>query len=170
MVSKTNYKVDPHKKLSKKIVEASKKAEDLRVPLNLITQSWYKTNRAIFSLKGKGKYDDLSPKYKKRKLKNTGFVYPILLGATGRLAESILSPTSQYAINVIKNKKILELGVRKTPEFPYPAAHHFGFKGSNIPARPFLFIGGEAAAPRALNRRVDIWIDLIKHHVIGTMK
>lgn len=164
----TNYKVDPNDELKDAITRASKKSTDLTVPLTLITQSWYKTNNAIFSLKGPGKYEPLSSRYAKRKQKDLGFAYPALLGKNARIKNAITNPTNAYAINEIKKKVELRLGVRAGGVFSYAAVHQYGYK--NIPKRPYLFVGGEAAAPNDLKRRVKIWIDLIENHIIKTVK
>ena len=41
-------------RFAKALKDAGEKAKDLRVPLNLIRASWFRSNNAIFSLAGKG--------------------------------------------------------------------------------------------------------------------
>ena len=159
-------KVDPNNQLSRALARARKESADLTAPLTLIAQSWFKTNKAIFALRGPGQYEPLSPKYREQKAKKLGFVYPALLGRNERIKKAITDPTDSNSVNKILNKKELQVGVRKTGSFPYAAVHQFG--SGNIPARPYLFVGGEAAAPKDLNKRSDIWAKLIETHILKT--
>lgn len=166
-----NFTVDPNKKFAKTLKELEKKSLDLTLPLNLITQSWYKTNNAIFALKGPGKYAPLSARYVRVKKKELGSAYPALLGKNQRIKNAITQPTNSNAINKILNKRTLELGVKKTGEFIYAAAHQYGNTSAGLPARPYLFAAAEPAAPVSdINRRVDIWIKLLEKHIIKTGK
>ena len=155
-----NFEGDPEKRLTKAILKASKKVEDLTVPLTLMTREWYKSNRSIFDKrrKGPGKYEDLSPKYKIIKEAKYGFTYPILR-ASGRLAESMTSPQSPESINRIINKKALELGTST----PYASYLHFGTK--KMPARPLALIGAEQVAPKLINQRLENWVKLMEDWV-----
>lgn len=156
------FVVDPDKKFQAAINEAIKQVDDLTIPFNLITQSWFKTNMAIFALKGPGKYQDLSEGYKKWKqwfLKSTT-PYPILK-LTGALEASITQPGADGSIAQIINKTTLVLG----SSIPYAKDHQTGNRRKNLPARPWLFSGGEQSSPDFATRRRDIWIGLVKKHV-----
>ncbi len=158
-MSVTKYVVDSDKKFSQAIKDALEQVDDLTIPFTLIAKSWFKSNKAIFALKGPGKYQDLSPKYKKQKQKSVGFVYPILR-RSGVLEESVTNPASPNSINLILNKNTLVLGTK----VPYGAYHQFGT--SKLPARPFVLIGAEQVSPPELNRRVDAWIEIVKDYVL----
>jgi phage gpG-like protein len=135
--------------------KAGKEIQDLRVPLSSIRASWYRSNNAIFSLKGPGKYDDLTDLYKQQKQKNRGFVYPILR-SSGRLEKSITDPSNGEAIGKIESdRQTLTLGTR----VPYGAFHQYGT--SKMAQREFLFAGAEQVAPDIINKRIEIWITII---------
>jgi phage gpG-like protein len=153
------FVVDQDKRFQKSVQDALKQVSDLTIPFNLITKSWFKGNKSIFSLSGKGKYEDLSPKYKARKASVLGSAYPILRGMTGRLESSITDPTSRDSIAVILNKRSLVLGT-STPYGPYLQM------GTNkMPARPFILLGAEQVSPSEINRRKEAWINIIGDYV-----
>ncbi len=154
-----NYEVDPNQEFQKAIKKASKDVDDLTIPFGDIASSWYKSNRAIFALKGPGKYADLSELYKPRKKAAVGFLYPILK-RSGALEKSITEPSDRYAINRIVNKMTLILG----SSIPYGPHHQFGTK--HMPARPWVLIGAEQTAPEELNRRLGAWIQTIENYVV----
>lgn len=157
------YEVDPDKEFDKAVKDAAKQVADLTIPLTLITQSWFKSNRAFFDLKGPGKFADLSDNYKKRKKASVGFIYPILKRA-GALEASITNPGDGYAISEIVNKTAVILGTK----IPYAAPLQFGTK--NIPARPFVMIGAEQTGPPEFNKRKQEWIELIGKYVLDQSK
>jgi phage gpG-like protein len=157
-MSVTKYTVDPDKDFAKAISEALKECDDLTVPLTLIAKSWFKSNKAIFQLKGPGKYTDLSENYKKQKKKAVGFIYPILR-RSGVLEESITNPTDSNSINLIINKNTLILGTK----VPYASKHQFG---EGVPRRPFVLIGAEQTGPEEFNQRRAAWIKTIQTHVL----
>lgn len=144
-----DIKVDPNAKLRKAIGAAAAKVGDLTLPLNLISREWFKSNRAIFSLAGAGKYVDLSVLYKKAKKRDVGFVYPILK-KSGALEKSITDPGDDGAVSYIINRISLALGT----SVPYAVYHH---EGRGQPKRPVVLFGNEQVAPGALNKRVKIW-------------
>jgi phage gpG-like protein len=148
--------VDPQKELSKALRKAAREVSDLREPLTLIAQSWFKSNRAIFTLKSKGKYVDLSPLYKKWKIRHLGTPYPILK-LTGALEASITDPTDSFAVSQILNRTELFVGTK----IPYAGVHHRGSRKRNIPIRPVVLFGNEQVAPGALAKRVDTWKKII---------
>jgi hypothetical protein len=168
------YQVDPDKRLAKALNKAIKEVDDLTIPLIVITKSWYQGNKAIFTLKGPGKYADYkiakgksySP-YARAKAKATGSAYPIHLGFIGRkrkLRDSLTIETDANAVKQIVNKKALILGTK----VPYAVYAQLGTK--HMPQRPVLFIGGEQTAPPALNNRRQAWIEAINDYVIQVSK
>ncbi len=148
----TRYQVDPDKRVISAISEALKKVDDLRIPFTLIGKSWFRSNEAIFKLKGPGKYKDLSPAYKIEKEAAVGFVYPILF-RHGPLRDSITEPTDPNAVfNVTRQS--LELG----------STIDYGPKVQET--RPFVLIGAEQVAPRELNQRAEAWVKTIESYVM----
>jgi phage gpG-like protein len=158
----TSYSVDADRTFQQAIKDALEKVDDLTIPFTLMTKSWFQGNKAIFSLKGPGKYQDLSPQYKKQKQKAVGFIYPILR-RTGVLEESLTVPGDPNAISYIINKNTLVLGTKVR----YGANHQFGM---GVPKRPFLFIGAEQTAPDEINRRRDAWIATLQDYVLQVSK
>ena len=131
-----------------------KLTKDLTVPLTLIYQEWLKGNRAIFSLKGKGKYEDLSAGYKITKQKQWGFVYPILR-ASGRLEGSITNAGDPEAIGQIINKKNLLMGTK----VPYAIFPQMGTRF--MPPRPPILFGPEQVGDKIPNQRLERWKEIL---------
>jgi phage gpG-like protein len=156
----TNYQVDPDKAFQSAIKDALKQVSDLTIPFTLITKSWFKGNASIFALKGPGKYEDLTEKYKERKKADVGFIYPILK-RSGLLAKSITQAGDSNSINYIINKKTLVLGTKVS----YGPVHQFGSTKRSIPKRPFILIGAEQVSPPEINRRREAWIAILEDYV-----
>jgi len=139
--------------------KAGKEVQDLTVPLSSIRASWFRSNNAIFALKSAGKYDDLSDIYKEQKQKKVGFIYPILQ-SSGRLKKSITDPSNGEAIGKIESdKQTLSLGTK----VPYGIFHQMGTV--KMPQREFVFAGAEQVAPDEINKRVEIWTQIISDWV-----
>lgn len=152
--------VDPQGALAKALGEASAKVSDLTLPLNLIAQQWFKSNVAIFTLVGAGKYVDLTDLYKKRKTKAKGSPYPILKWS-GALESSITDPTNAFSIHNIINRNSLLLGTRITSKTGAPYAYFLHNGTSKMAARPVVLFGNEQVAPSSLTARIDGWRKLI---------
>jgi len=145
--------------LNAAIARAKDVSKDLTIPLMGIARHWFKTNRAIFTLKGPGQYPDLSRKYKKAKASSVGFVYPILK-RTGRLEESITNPSHSDAIAQVINRDTVILGTK----VPYGIYHQLG--GQKIPYRPFVFLGPDSKyAVGEMSRRVDKFIAILEDYI-----
>lgn len=153
------FSVDPDKQLQQIIQKTAQEVEDLSIPFALMTQSWFKSNRAIFALSGAGKYEDLSDVYKPAKQRDVGFVYPILR-KSGALEESITKPGDSNSVAVTINKNTLILGSK----IPYGPFHQFGTR--KMPARPFVLIGAEQVAPEEVNLRRSAWIEILADYVL----
>lgn len=153
-------KVDPKKKLAQALKEAGEKVSDLTIPLTLIAQQWFKSNRAIFDLSGPGKYVDLSDLYRKRKESQVGFVYPILK-RTGAIERSITKPSDANSVNYIIGKKSLLVGTNVA----YAIYHQSEGRRSKMPRRPMVLFGNEQVAPGALEGRIEIWQTMIYDYV-----
>lgn len=134
--------------------------DDLRVPWGLISIDFYKSERQIFSLKSPGGYPDLAASTKASKLRDIGRLYPILF-RTGVLASSVLSPTAQGSIHIVR-KKSLTIGT----SVPYA---RFQQEGTNrIPARPFLYIdGGGQSFPGSPIKfgRIERWTGIMSNYI-----
>jgi len=166
------FKVDPKGVFRKALIEAGKKSNDLRTPFRLITQSFYKTNMALFQMKSKGPFKDLSPKYKKQKKREWGFIYPILK-ASGKLEKSLTSPTNPDTIATVLNKTTLLLGTKVTSDkgAPYPAFLQFGTR--KMPARPYLVVGtekGKWAKSQHIQRRKQRWMELLEKYCADSLR
>lgn len=161
-----NYTVDKNKQFQKALNEAQKAVGDLTIPLTLIAKDWFKGNRAIFSLKGPGKYPDLMPKTKAAKKKHVGFVYPIL-EATGRLSASLTQPTNENAVNQIVNRTQLFLGTR------LHYANYLQYGTKHMKPRPMVFIGPESkefSDVKDIVQRQTIWTKILQDYVVQVSK
>lgn len=157
----TRIAVDPDGKFGERLKAALTAVDDLSIPLELIKESWFKSNRAIFALGGPGKFEDLSASYKKQKARKVGFVYPILR-LSGRLERALTQPGDTNSVARVIDKRSLTLGV--TPSDPIFNYVHFGTR--KMKARPFVLLGAEQVAPPELNMRVEAWRKLITDYVI----
>lgn len=135
MKLKLQTDVTSFKRIKNSIRKAATEIEDLRIPLGEIHQRFMRSREFIFKFKNKGRFKDLSEKYKPRKKRTFGFIYPILK-ATGRLEKSITRSGSEH-IGIIK-KKSLTIGTT----VPYGIFHNDG--GKVMPQRHFLFWGPES--------------------------
>lgn len=154
--------------LRKKFNLAYDSVSDLRPVLTLIRESWFKGNRAIFALKGPGKFADLTAKYKKRKQLQLGFVYPILkrrgLASTDSLESALTVPDSKHSIARIIGKFSLYVGVNESNDI-----FRYLYEGtSKMKARPYIFVGAEQTMPSnyELNNRAKAWNKLIVDYVM----
>jgi hypothetical protein len=159
---KTTIKVDPSGQFRDNFREKLARVKDLRIPLELIRESWFKGNRSIFALSGPGRYVDLSASYKRQKRRQVGFVYPILR-KSGLLEAALTEPGNTNSISQLIGKKSLDLGV--TESIRYFGYVHFGTR--KMKARPYILLGAEQVSPPDLNRRVEAWQKLIQDYVIG---
>lgn len=150
--------------LQRALNKASKQVSDLTIPFTLIAKSWFKSNKAIYALKGPGKFADLTELYKKTKQRKLGFTYPILRGATRSLEKSITEPTDGQSVNMIVNKKTLILGTK----VEYGPFLHFGTV--KMKARPFVLIGAEQTGPPEFNKRLEAWIKILEDFVVQTTR
>ena len=158
-----SYQLDPKKLLEKKFVKLLEDIDDLRVPLQLIKESWFRGNQSIFAISGPGRWADLSGKYKKRKMNTYGFVYPILF-REGRLRSALTKEGSEESVAVFPTKKTLIVGVN--PDNVVFQTLNNGSAKINIPARPFILLGAEQVAPQSLNKRVQIWTKILQDYVV----
>jgi len=159
----TSYDVLNDKLFQRNIDRALKGLSDLRTPFKLIANDFYKSEEAIFKLKGPGKYPDFKNKRsKKQKEREVGFAYP-LLKRSGALMDSVTSPTATGSFLNIQ-KTFLQIGTTITNDdgFPYPIVHQKGWKHQKEP-RKFLFVGPESKkyASSDIAGRTARWINIL---------
>lgn len=165
-MSFTSYSVDNDGKFRAALERAKGLVSDLRTPLTLIAQDFFKSQKAIWMLSGPGQYPDLSARYKVLKQKKYGFMYPIL-EATGALKRSMTNPKDPNAISEIINKDTLIVGTR----VPYAKFHQSDEPRKTLPLRKFLFIGPEAPrfATSEQMGRLYRWNNILNAYVLGVM-
>ena len=158
----TSYEIDNDKKFQNALKRAKAVTDDLTIPLTLIAKDFYKSQKAIFMLKGPGQYPDLKESTKEQKQKAGFSVYPILM-RTGRLGESTTNPAHPDAINQIINKRTLIIGSK----VPYGIFHQSDAPRTKIPLRKFLFIGPESSfANDEQQGRVGRWLNIMNSFVL----
>jgi len=171
----TSYSVDNDRKFRNAIKRAAAVSEDLRVPFGLISKDFYKSEQAIFKLKGPGKYPPfkgtINPKtgrtqYQQEKLEAVGFDYPLLV-RTGSLAASLLGPSNKGSIN-----KITKLSLTIGTAIEYGIYHQSDAARSKIPLRKFLFIGPEAPkfATSEQMGRAQRWQGYMQDHIAKNVR
>jgi len=185
MVTYKVYSTD----FDKFIVEALKQVSDLRPAFIGIAKSFYKTNQAIFKLKGPGQYEDFSgPKisqtwknpgrpdkrvrdgnltsyqYAKQKAIGLPKGYP-LLKFSGALEKSITEESDTNAVQIV-TATTLEIGT----SVPYGKHHQYGTR--RMPMRPFLFLDPSTtryAQSSGLSRREIAWKKAINNYVLRSL-
>lgn len=171
----TSYSVDNDRKFREALKRASEVSTDLRIPLGLISADFYKSQQAIWKLKGPGKYPPfkgaINPNtghtaYQDEKLKKVGFDYPLLV-RTGSLAASLSGPGNKGSIN-----KITPLSLTIGTSIPYGIYHQSDEGRSKIPLRKFLFIGPEAPsfATNEQVGRLERWLGYVEDHIKRVLK
>lgn len=168
------------------VERALRQVGDLSVPFRLISDDFYKSEEAVFSLRGPGgfppfqgrkigarKFARTIPKrfdsytyYQYRKEKDLGFAkgYPLLV-RTGRLADSVTSGQAAESILTI-GPKTLVIGTT----VPYADYHQSDAARKVIPLRKFLFIAPESRnAPDALSGRLARWSNIINQYVLRSL-
>lgn len=156
------YDVENLNILRKTIQRAVVEAQDLSPAFDLIADDFYKSQKAIFKLKSKGGYVDLSEGYKRTKRKKFGSIYPILK-ASGRLERSTTNRSDREAFQ-FTGKKFM------TIRSAVPYAKFLNKGTSKMPARPFFLVGPESRAFQDLDRkglggRLTRWTNIINDYV-----
>lgn len=187
----TSYVVDNDRKFRDAIQRAIEATGDLRVPFGQILKDFYKSERAIFSLKGPGQYPpfkhsvratslskaltgvkrgqqfdvDKSP-YQREKIKHVGFDYPLLV-RTGSLAASLLSADAKGSVANIGPTQLI---IGTTIE--YGIYHQSDKPRKTLPLRKFLFIGPEAPqfATSDMQGRPERWMNILNDYVLAKAK
>lgn len=152
-----------------------KATNDFRIPFRLIASDWYRSNRKLFTLQSKGLYQDLAPSkgidgnpdttsnYKEKKKEKLGFVYPILVGESRNLSNSILGKNHKHSVFFV-GRKSLEMG----SSVPYGKYHSSDEPRGKMPQRKFVFIDGgpaDKSKDSSINGRRERWVAIIDKHV-----
>jgi phage gpG-like protein len=181
----TSYSVDNDRRFREAIDQARRLVGDLTIPLGLIKNDFYRSQKAIWKLKSEGQYPDLSTKpffawwekgdakreykggYKEYKQAKWGFAYPILK-QTGRLERAASQEGAAGNVTVV-GKHSLVLGVDESA-IPYAIFHQMGTR--KIPMRKFVFIGPEAPrfATSEQAGRLSRWQNILMGYVLQKVK
>lgn len=163
----TSYEIKNDVLFKKALERAASVTADLTLPLTQIGQDFYKSEKAIFKLKGPGQYPDLAPSTKNFKFRKFGFRYPILK-ATGRLEKSVTTRSSPDSIFQIIKKQTLIIGT----SVPYGIFHQSDDPRTTLPLRKFLFIGPEAKkfARGPTAGRPGRWLNILNQHVLKKLE
>lgn len=161
MENTNSYVLENSKKFQAALKDAGEKIGNLRVPLNLIMNDFYRSEKAIFQLKGAGQYPEISKRYGLQKEGAVGFKYPLLV-RTGRLAKSMLSKTAPGAVALISEQS-LTIGTTVR----YGIYHQSDEPRKKIPLRKFVFIGPEAPKFATSDQmgRTERWLGYINDYV-----
>lgn len=169
-----SYSVENDVAFRNALDRARQAIDDFRIPFGLISKDFYKSQRAIFQLKGPGQYPDFQGErgedgmtpYMRRKQRKFGFTYPLLV-ATGALAASTLTPNARGSINII-TKFSLVLGT----QIPYGIYHQSDAPRKKLPQRKFFFIGPEAkkVATSEQMGRLERWLNMLNDYVTKKLK
>ena len=130
-----SYNTKADKEVRDLLKRMAKVTSDLSPFLVTIAEELRQSRKAIFKLTSRGAYPELSEKYKIRKQKDVGFVYPILK-RTGRLEKSVTQSGGENVAE-IRNKRSLFFGT----SVPYGEFHQSDKPRKKIPLRKYLFIG-----------------------------
>ena len=171
----TSYSVANDAAFKAGLNRALEECTDLRIPYGLILKDFYRSERAIFTLKGAGQYPDFKgekvgdtgkTRYQLRKLKDRGFEYP-LLKSSGKLEKSVTTPNSEGSI-----ANITKLSLVFGTQIPYAIYHQSDKPRNKIPLRKFLFIGPEASrfANSDQQGRLQRWLGMLNDHVLKSIK
>lgn len=158
--------LENHEKFLESVRAAKFAMEDLTLPLKQVGLMLFKSQRVIFALKGPGLYPDLSRRYKVRKQKRWGSVYPILK-ASGRLEKSTTEPANPDAVMDIVNKDTLYWGTR----VPYAIYHQsMEPRKTKLPRRPILLWGPDTRyEPEGPGTRLGRAQSILRGHALRAL-
>lgn len=182
MAGEFDWTIENNKVFQEALERLEKHTSDLRIPLTLIANDFYRSQRKLFTLKSAGLYPPLGGfnyndkvRYgggtltkrqvaEIRKEERTGhFWAPILFGKTGDLRDSTLSRSHEFSIFNL-NKQSLAIGT----SIPY-AKYHQSSKGRTVmPYRKFVFIDGgpaDISKDSAISGRRQRWLNIIDDHI-----
>lgn len=150
-------------------------ASDFRPAFIAIASDFYRGNRKLFTLQSKGLYQDLAPvpsgtppttsNYKRQKEKQVGFVYPILVGETRKLSNSILGKRNEGSVFTMRKQQLF-MGTRN----PYAKFHQSDNVRRVMPQRKIIFIDGgpaDRSNDSKINGRRERWLNIINDQIIS---
>jgi len=170
-----DWTIENNIKFQKSLDALGKFSNDFRIPFRLIASDFYRSNRKLFTLQSAGLYQDLAPasgedgnpttksNYKDQKQKALGFAYPILVGKSRDLSNSILGKNHRYSLFFLGRKE-LQMGSR----VPYGKYHQSDSPRSKIPQRKFVFIDGgpaDKSSDSNINGRRERWKSIVQEHI-----
>ncbi len=176
-----SFDIEMDKAFAAGLKRAQDQVEDLRPALKSIAADFYRSQKSIFMLSSAGGYPDfkVSPittksgrtytpsesPYKARKKKMYGFEYP-LIKATGRIEESVTSPTGAGAVFRM-SKQDMEIG----SNVPYLGYHQSDEPRGKMPLRKVLFIAPESRTANNpdLQGRLPRWLNILNTYVLRSM-
>lgn len=184
-----SYSIDNDKKFSDALDRAKKYTSDLRVPFGLIARDFYRSQKAIFNLKGPGQYEpfkqseggyqqngrkrsfvsSLMSPYQMQKIRHFGFDYP-LLKATGDLEEAASVDGGRGNVTLIGEQSLV-MGVDSSV-VPYAIYPQSSLPRHIQPLRKFIFIGPEAPqfAVGETSGRLERWVGIIDSFIQQKMQ
>jgi len=161
--------------LNEAIRRLGRATDDFRIPFRLIGSDWFRSNRKLFTLQSAGLYQDLAPargidgnptttsNYKKQKQKKLGFVYPIMVGATRVLSDSLLGAKNLGSVFTLRRQELF-MGTR----VPYAGFHQSDSPRSKMPLRKIVFIDGgpaDRSKDSSISGRRERWLNIIDDHI-----
>jgi len=172
----TSYSLQNDAQFKAGLQRAIDTVSDLRIPFGLILRDFYKSEAAIFKLKGPGKYpvfqnksggkviDGKTP-YQRAKIEAVGFDYPLLV-RSGALAASLLGPSNKGSISSIGPLSLI-FGT----SINYAIYHQSDKARFKIPLRKMLFIGPESTfANDEQKGRLTRWLNILNDYVLKKLK
>jgi len=161
MANVFDWEIENKEAFDRGLERLGRTTSDFRIPLTLIGNDFYKSQKQLFQLKGPGLYKDLADSTKKQKAPN---VYPILVGKTGDLAASTLSKSHKFSLYFLGKQELL-IGTT----VPYGKFHQSDKQRTKIPQRKFIFItggAGDKSADSGINGRKERWLNIMNDHVL----
>ncbi len=193
-----SYSLDNDRRFRNAMTRCMGVVSDLRVPFTLILADFYRSQKAIFALKGPGQYppfkhsvivtslggkgnafgrkrtvatSDMSP-YQRAKIKAVGFDYPLLV-RSGKLAASLTDRSAPGAVaSVGPTELIIGTAVTNKKGVDYPKFHQSDEPRTVMPLRKFLFIGPEALAFATSDQagRPGRWMNILNDYALKALK
>lgn len=179
-----SYNIENDKAYSRAIERAQASVQDLSPALKVIASDFYRSEKAIFKLRGPGQYDDFKPTsvrnsqgvmvkrpsaYKKLKERILGQAYP-LLRFSGALEDSVTSPNAEGSVyKVDKQNLIIGTDVKDQKGVLYPKFHQGNDQSKSkgiMPLRKFLFIDGDTVS---LSGRSARWMNILNTYVLRSL-
>lgn len=165
-----SYSADNDRIFRGALERAEAAVSDLRIPLKLIANDFYRSQSAIFNLKGPGQYPDLANSTKKT-LDRLGLPYYPMLVRSGELGSAASVQGARGNITQFIGNTRLQLGV-DGKVIPYAIYHQSNAPRKKIPLRKFIFIGPEAPqfATSDQTGRLERWANILNSYVLQKMK